>query len=118
MSDVNITVEGGKSKRLLVKGTMPRKNIVVDATIPDGYIVPNGILWVDENGEYDVTQYKTVDIEVPTSGGEDSPLPPEFTTEAEMTAFLETSPVGSVCKYTGNTIDTYENGVLYIVSEN
>jgi hypothetical protein len=32
MSDINITIEGGTSKRLLVAGTMPRKNIVVTAT--------------------------------------------------------------------------------------
>lgn len=117
MSDVNITVEGGKSKRLLVKGTMPRKNIVVDATIPDGYIVPNGILWVDENGEYDVTRYKTVDIEVPTSGGTDSPLPIEISTEAEMTALLNTAPVGAIYKYVGTTTDKYEHGTKYELCE-
>lgn len=118
MSDVNITVEGGKSKRLLVKGTMPRKNIVVDATIPDGYIVPGGILWLTENGEYDVTRYKTVDIEVPTSGGVDSPLPIEISTEAEMSALLDTAPVGAIYKYVGETTDTYENGTKYELCEN
>lgn len=117
MSDVNITIEGGRSKRLLVKGTMPRKNIVVDATVPDGYIVPGGILWLTENGEYDVTRYKTVDVGVPTSGGEDSPFPIEVSTEAEMTALLETAPVGAIYKYMGETTDTYENGVKYELCE-
>jgi hypothetical protein len=32
MSDIHITIEGGTSKRLLVAGTMPRKNIVITAT--------------------------------------------------------------------------------------
>ena len=31
MSDLNITIESGKSKRMLVAGTMPRKNIIVTA---------------------------------------------------------------------------------------
>lgn len=47
----------------------------------------------------------------------DSPLPIEVFTEAEMTALLETSEVGSIYKYAGETTDTYENGALYIVSE-
>ena len=46
--------------------------------------------------------------------GEDSPLPIEVATEAEMTALLETADVGSVYKYTGTT-GTYENGALYVV---
>lgn len=92
--------------------------VTVDVPIPDGYIVPSGILWVDENGEYDVTQYKTVDIEVPTSGGADSPLPIEVSTADEMTALLNTAPVGAIYKYVGETTDTYENGTKYELCEN
>lgn len=47
----------------------------------------------------------------------DSPLPIEISTEAEMTALLESAAVGSVYKYVGETTDTYENGVLYLVEE-
>lgn len=46
----------------------------------------------------------------------DSPLPIEISTEAEMTALLETAEVGSVYKYTGAT-GTYESDVLYVVEE-
>lgn len=48
---------------------------------------------------------------------EEDPLPIELTTEDAMTAFLNDSPPGSVCKYTGDIEDTYESGGLYIVSE-
>lgn len=47
---------------------------------------------------------------------EDTPMPAEVTTEAEMTALLETAEVGAVYKYAGET-GTYENGALYIISE-
>lgn len=47
-----------------------------------------------------------------TSG---SSLPIEISTEAEMTALLETAPIGAVYKYVGESTDTYENGGLYIV---
>lgn len=51
-------------------------------------------------------------IEVPTAT--DSPLPIEVSTEAEMTALLESGEVGGVYKYTGTT-GTYENGALYVL---
>lgn len=54
--------------------------------------------------------------EVETETIVDSPLPIEISTEAEMTALLETAEVGSVYKYTGET-GTYENGALYVVEE-
>jgi hypothetical protein len=46
----------------------------------------------------------------------DSPLPTEVSTEAEMTALLESGEVGGVYKYTGTT-GTYENGALYVLEE-
>ncbi len=49
--------------------------------------------------------------------GEDSALPIEVATEAEMTALLSTAEVGAIYKYTGETTDTYENGALYVVEE-
>ena len=48
---------------------------------------------------------------------EDSPLPIEVSTEAEMTALLESGEVGGVYKYTGETTVTYENGALYVIEE-
>lgn len=45
----------------------------------------------------------------------DSPLPIEVSTEAEMTALLESGKVGGVYKYVGETTDAYENGALYVL---
>lgn len=47
----------------------------------------------------------------------DSPLPIEISTEAEMTALLETAEVGAVYKYVGETTELYENGAWYVVEE-
>ena len=48
---------------------------------------------------------------------EDNPLPIEISTEAEMTALLDTADIGSVYKYAEDAEDsgTYEKGALYIV---
>lgn len=51
-----------------------------------------------------------------TGDYEGSPLPVEVSTEAEMTALLESGEVGGVYKYTGTT-GTYENGALYVLEE-
>lgn len=68
---------------------------------------------ITENGEYtpsgDGYSKVTVNVEA-----EDSPLPIEVSTEAEMTALLESGEVGGVYKYTG-TSGTYENGALYVL---
>lgn len=56
------------------------------------------------------------EIEAIETGGVDSPLPIEISTEAEMTALLETAEVGSVYKFTG-TSETYETDALYVVEE-
>lgn len=47
----------------------------------------------------------------------DSPIPIEVSTEAEMTALLESGEVGGVYKYTGESTDTYEYGALYVLEE-
>lgn len=54
------------------------------------------------------------DIVVTVPEATDSPLPIEVSTEAEMTALLESGEVGGVYKYTGTT-GTYENGALYVL---
>ena len=56
------------------------------------------------------------DIVVTVPEATDSPLPIEVSTEAEMTALLESGEVGGVYKYTG-TSGTYENGALYVLEE-
>lgn len=47
---------------------------------------------------------------------EDSPIPVEVLTEAQMDELLVTSDVGSIFKYIG-TGSVYENGALYVVEE-
>ena len=79
-------------------------NGLVIATIPNGKMAT-----VSCNGKKMTTD---VIIEVPTTT--DSPLPTEVSTEAEMTALLESGEVGGVYKYTGTT-GTYENGALYVL---
>lgn len=56
------------------------------------------------------------DIVVEVPSAEDSAIPTEVSTEAEMTALLESGEVGGVYKYTGTT-GTYENGALYVLEE-
>lgn len=54
------------------------------------------------------------DIVVEVPSAEDSAIPIEVSTEADMTALLESGEVGGVYKYTGTT-GTYENGALYVL---
>ena len=48
----------------------------------------------------------------------DSPLPIEVSTADEMSALLDTAPVGAIYKYVGVTTDKYENGTKYELCEN
>lgn len=139
------TVEYGKDKIAILKTgkyidlhTADRRfendlKITITAKVFDGSVLvegePNapgediGIVLqekiITENGEYapDIGYdgFSKVIINIPIP--EDSALPIEVKTEAEMAALLDTSEVGSVYKYTGETTDTYENDGLYIVSE-
>lgn len=47
----------------------------------------------------------------------DSPLAIEVSTADEMTALLETAPVGAIYKYVGTTTDKYEHGTKYELCE-
>lgn len=44
-------------------------------------------------------------------------LPTEISTAAEMNSKLQSSKIGSVFKYTGETTSEFENGELYVVEE-
>lgn len=49
--------------------------VTVNVPIPDGYIVPSGELEVTKNGTHDVTEYASVNVNVPTGGGGGGDLP-------------------------------------------
>ena len=62
---------------------------------------------------YDGLSSVTVNVPIP----EDSPLAIEVSTADEMTALLETAPVGAIYKYVGTTTDKYEHGTKYELCE-
>lgn len=66
-------------------------------------------------GDIEVTNLATSILDL-SPAATDSPLPIEVSTEAEMTALLESGEIGGVYKYTGTT-GTYENGALYVLEE-
>lgn len=78
------------------------------APIPSDYVIPSGTLQITENGEYDVTEKASVDVNVP-SGVE------EVATAAAMNALLVEANVGKYYKFTGPTDSNYTNGNLYLV---
>lgn len=94
-----INGEGGDNDtptlRLQEKSTTITENYTTTVTADDGY---DGLLKV------------TITTNVDGTGG----TPPEISTEAEMTALLDTAPIGSIYKYTGES-GTYENGAYYVV---
>jgi hypothetical protein len=71
---------------------------------------------VTANGTYEATDGKVISKITVAVEGEDKATPIEVSTEAEMTALLESGEVGGVYKYTGTT-GTYENGALYVLEE-
>lgn len=51
--------------------------VTVNVPIPDGYIIPEGVLEITENGIHDVAEYASVNVKVPTGG--DDRLPEGYT---------------------------------------
>ena len=48
--------------------TLSKVTADVIVPIPDGYIKPSGVLDIDENGTYDVTDKASVEVNIPTGG--------------------------------------------------
>lgn len=67
---VDIT-ENGTTEITADEGYLLSKATVnVNVPIPEGYIQPSGVLDVNENGIYDVTEKASVNVNVASSGGE------------------------------------------------
>lgn len=120
----NTEIEATEGNSQTFKKTVCVNNIVITFNT-EGYVSYNGVTRVGKDGiKYTILcagKILKTDV-VATAGkyGEDSPLPIEVTTEAEMTALLTNATsesVGAVYKYVGETTDTYEHDALYIIAE-
>lgn len=80
------------------------------AAIPSDYIIPSGTLQITANGAKDVTNYKNVNVNVPTASAVE-----EVATASAMDALLVEANVGKYYKFTGTTDSNYTNGDLYLV---
>ena len=89
--------------------------VIVNVPIPAGFVKPTGTRTVTTNGTYDISGYASVKVNVPET--EDSPMPVEVESMAEMVALLDTAPIGAIYKYVGEADDVYEYGELYIVCD-
>lgn len=67
---LEVTQNGTYTAPAGVDGYSP---VTVNVPIPNGYIKPSGELEVTENGTHDVTAYASVNVNVPTGGGEPDP---------------------------------------------
>lgn len=80
------------------------------APIPSDYIIPSGTLQITANGTKDVTNYKNVNVNVPTASAVE-----EVATASAMDALLVEANVGKYYKFTGTTDSNYTNGDIYLV---
>lgn len=80
------------------------------APIPSDYIIPSGTLQITDNGTKDVTNYKNVNVNVPTASAVE-----EVATASAMDALLVEANVGKYYKFTGTTDSNYTNGDIYLV---
>lgn len=79
----------------------------VNVPIPDGYVKPEGTKEIMSNGEVDVTNYASVNVNVASSGG--SELLTASTPE-EMEALLTAENVNKFVQYTGESMSNTSYG--------
>lgn len=70
---------------------LSKASVKVNVPIPEGYVKPNGTKEITENGTHDVTEYASVNVNVPTGGGD---------SEEEVAALL------------GNTLEVLDNSIV------
>lgn len=78
---------------------LSKVTVNVDVPVPEGYIIPSGTKEITINGTHDVTEYSSVDVNVPSSGGGDD-------SEAEKFA-----------KLIGDDIEDFESDRITSVSQ-
>lgn len=125
------TIPNGNTATLPVADKKMKSDIVITVPEAEGEVIPeyteaeDFTVFVESEDEGELTIGYSVSQDVKLPNGvhrlgviayEDSPLPTEVSTEAEMTALLTSGEVGGVYKYTGAT-GTYENGALYVLEE-
>lgn len=107
--DQTKTVTPTKSTQTVTADSGYELSSVTVNPIPSQYIIPEGTQTITQDGTYDVTNYATVEVNVPN--------PLLAATDAEMTALTTEANVGKVVKFTGTT-GTYQQQRLYLIKSN
>lgn len=100
IESLNITANGTYSAPSGTDGYNP---VVVNVPVPDGYIKPSGTKAVTANGTYDVSNYASAQVNVPSGGGEDVST---CTVKLDVTAW-SASPLEAALVATQNGVEVH-----------